>query len=64
MMAYVSQLHFNPKALNDAFSKDLYTYYLENLDGSRRFLTQEDLQVLGSFQYLLDDEIQKGRSTF
>ncbi len=64
MMAYVSQLHFNPKALNDAFSKDLYTYYLENLDGSRRFLTQEDLQVLGSFQYLLDDEIQKGEINF
>ncbi|MCB0586244.1 MAG: tail-specific protease, partial [Phaeodactylibacter sp.] len=38
-----SQLHFRPKAIDDEFSKDVYDFYLDQIDGSRRFLTEKDI---------------------
>ena len=52
-----NQLHFRPKAIDDDFSEDVYDFYMEQLDGSRRFLTQKDVKKLEAYKYKLDDEI-------
>lgn len=52
-----NQLHFRPKAIDDDFSEDVYDFYMEQLDGSRRFLTQKDIKKLEAYKYKLDDEI-------
>lgn len=64
MMAFIDQLHFSPKNLDDAFSRSLYTYYLEDMDGYHRFFTQEDLKKLSAQEAQLDDQIRGGTVQF
>jgi carboxyl-terminal processing protease len=53
----MKDIHFQPRELNDSFSIQMYDTYLEMIDGSRRFLTQEDLARLAVYQDQLDDQI-------
>ena len=62
ILSYLTQLHYQPKSIDDNFSEDLYHLYLERLDGSRRFLTQEDIAQLEPYKNQLDD--QAGQGTF
>ncbi|MCB9297482.1 MAG: carboxy terminal-processing peptidase [Lewinellaceae bacterium] len=59
-----NQLHFRPKAIDDDFSQDVYDFYLDQIDGSRRFLTQEDVARLEPFKLKLDDEINASSFEF
>lgn len=58
MMMFINELHYDPRVLDDAFSKNLYKYYLDELDGYRRFLTQEDLKKLAVHETQLDNQIK------
>ncbi|MEY2949481.1 MAG: hypothetical protein RLZZ248_682 [Bacteroidota bacterium] len=62
ILSYLSQLHYQPKSVDDNFSADLYHLYLERLDGSRRFLNQKDIAQLEPYKNQLDD--QAGQGTF
>ncbi len=53
----VDYVHFSPKKINDEFSKQFYADYIKNLDGMKRFLTQEDIDQLALYNTRLDDEI-------
>lgn len=64
LLTFVNQLHYNPKPINDDFSATLYDYYLDKVDGGRRFLTQEQIDQLAPYQSQLDDEIQAGTYGF
>lgn len=64
MLAYVNQLHFSPKEVNDDFSKELFKYYLEEIDGSKRFFTQADVDKLNEYQVQLDDAVKLGSTDF
>ncbi len=64
MLSFFEQLHFDPKKMDDSFSEKLYKSYTENIDGSRRFLTQEDLKKLEPFKTKLDDEATAGNYDF
>lgn len=61
MMMFINELHYDPRVLDDDFSKNLYKYYLDELDDYRRFLTQEDLKKLSAYETQLDNQI-KGAS--
>lgn len=56
MLSVMDQIHFEPKALDDDFSKQAFDRYLKNLDGARRYLIQPEVDQLKAFQYKLDDE--------
>ena len=43
VLTYLNQLHYNPKSIDDDFSSQLYDYYVDGVDATRRYLTQEDL---------------------
>src|SRR5215203_4195122 len=52
------QGHYNPKEINDDFSKKVFTKYLEQLDPEKTFLMQEDIEALKKYETSIDDEIK------
>jgi carboxyl-terminal processing protease len=61
IMEYVwemlDRIHFQPKELNDQFSEQMFDSYIEMIDGSKRFLTQEDMKVLTVYRDDLDNQM-------
>lgn len=53
--------HYSPKKLDDAFSKQVFKAYLEELDDEKNILLQSDIEALRKFEKGIDDEI-KGKS--
>lgn len=49
--------HFDPKAIDDNFSKSLYKSYIEGLDPSKRLFLQSDIDEFSEYELLLDDQI-------
>lgn len=64
LVSFLNELHFDPKTMDDSFSEKFYTLYLESLDPSKRFLTQEDTKKLETYRLRLDDAINSGSSEF
>lgn len=60
----IDYVHFSPKKVNDAFSKQFYTNYIKNLDGMKRFLTQGDIDQLKKYETELDNQILAGNLEF
>jgi carboxyl-terminal processing protease len=60
----LQRMHFQPKTLDDNFSKDLYKLYLEDLDGGKRFFTQEDMKAFSEYEEQLDDQANAGDFRF
>lgn len=56
--------HFNPQTVDDDFSEKVFDLYLERLDRNKRFLLQEDIEMLLPHKQTLDDEIKKGTYQF
>jgi|GEM_PF-5484690 len=52
--------HFEPKAVDDTFSKNVFSLYLKESDGGKRFFTQADVNQLKPYELLLDDQTQAG----
>ncbi|CAM3994132.1 carboxy terminal-processing peptidase [Flavobacterium antarcticum] len=49
--------HYDPKAIDDNFSKSLYKSYIEGLDPSKRLFLQGDIDEFSKYETLLDDQI-------
>lgn len=56
----MARLHYQPKPVDDAFSKEVYKSYLKNIDNGKRFLTQADVAKLSPFETQLDDQMKAG----
>jgi len=56
--------HFVEKALNDDFSEQVYTSFINSLDPSKRYFTQEDLQEFSRFKYLIDNQLRDDDLSF
>lgn len=52
--------HYNPKDLDDRFSKAAFDLHLKQLDFQKRFLLKKDVERLRSFSTRIDDEINSG----
>ncbi len=55
-----SRYAYRPRALDDALSQDVYTRYLEALDGGKLFFTAQDVAKFAPYQTQLDDAIKSG----
>lgn len=64
IMGGLDRLHYQPKAMDNEFSKQLYKLYLKDIDGGKRFLTQADIDKLEPFAELLDDQARAGTFEF
>lgn len=49
--------HFNPKPIDDVFSKKIYTRYFENLDPNKNIFLQSDIISLKKYETKIDDEM-------
>ncbi|MFN8279318.1 MAG: carboxy terminal-processing peptidase [Saprospiraceae bacterium] len=58
------QFHYNPVKIDDAFSREAYKDFINNMDGGKRFLTQKDLRALDKYNTLLDDAFAEGTLEF
>ena len=60
----LNRLHFQPKVLDDGFSKEVYHLYLKDIDNSKRYLTKADVEQLKQFELQLDDQANAGTFQF
>ncbi len=56
--------HYNPAAIDDAFSKGVYKDYLNALDPSKRFFLQSDIDEFVQYETQLDDQIKNKDLSF
>lgn len=56
--------HFQPKPIDDAYSKDVYSFYMDEIDSGKRFLTKSDVEQLQGYEKQLDDQAQEGKFDF
>lgn len=60
----LEQQHYSPKLINDAFSKQIFKKYLEELDGDKIIFLQSDINEFKKFETLIDDEIHGSEIKF
>lgn len=56
--------HYSPVALDDTFSKDVYTKYIDGIDPTKRFFLQSDSEEFLKYQDKIDDLIREKDLTF
>ncbi len=61
---YLQKFHYSPKELNDSTSAEIFSLYLERIDGAKRFLTQKEINKLEPWKYKLDDQFKKNKIDF
>ena len=54
----LAEEHYSPKPFDDAFSKQVFKKYLEELDGEKDLFTQGDINSLKKYETTIDDEIK------
>jgi len=65
LLTYViDKAHYNPVPVDDNFSKGVYKDYLENLDPSKRFFTQADINEFAKYETQLDEQINDRKLDF
>jgi carboxyl-terminal processing protease len=60
----LSQAHYQPERIDDAFSKRVFELSLKRLDYRKKFLLQSDVAQLTKFQTDIDDETKRGSHEF
>jgi len=60
----LSYLHYSPKPINDAYSKDVYKHYFEMIDPGKRYFLQSDMTEFGKHETKLDDYLNMGDLSF
>lgn len=58
------QVHYSPKKIDDAFSKEVFTKYVTTVDAEKNIFLQADIQALKKYETRLDDEINGGDVEF
>lgn len=64
VVSAMEQLHYSPIELNDEMSERAFNNYLDRLDGGKRFLTQEDVNILAPYKNEIDDQYKNGTMEF
>ncbi len=55
--------HYRALKINDEVSQKAFQQYLKKIDGSKQFLTKQDIKDLEAFQFQMDDEMVTGDYT-
>ena len=64
ILSGLNQLHFQPVTVDDALSEKVFDLYVDRIDGSKLYFTQDDIDKLMQFRHLIDDEAQSGTYEF
>jgi len=60
----LQQVHYNPKKINDEFSKEIFSKYLETVDVEKNVFLQSDIQALKKYELKIDEELLGGNVEF
>lgn len=60
----LDRLHYNPKIIDDDFSKSVYDDYIKAIDPQKRFLLKSDIEKFDQYQFLIDDQIKSSSTDF
>jgi carboxyl-terminal processing protease len=60
----LSQGHFDPKPIDDGFSKKIFQKYFEELDPEKNILLQQDIDALKRYETRVDDEMKGAQVEF
>ncbi len=60
----LSYLHYAPKPINDAYSKEVYKHYFEMVDPAKRYFLQSDMAEFAQHENKLDDYLNQGDLRF
>lgn len=60
----LSYLHYSPKPINDAYSKEVYKHYFELVDPAKRYFLQSDMDEFSKHETKLDNYLNVGDLTF
>lgn len=64
IMGIISQGHYNPRDINDSFSRAVFDKMLESFDYDKKFFLQSDVDSLQPFRDKIDDEISANSLEF
>ncbi len=56
--------HYDAKDINDDFSKEVFSDYIDALDPLKRYFYKSDIQEFKKYEKLIDDEIRDKRINF
>ncbi len=56
--------HYDAKDINDDFSKEVFSDYIDALDPLKRYFYQSDINEFKKYEKLIDDEIRDKKITF
>lgn len=56
--------HYDAKAIDDSFSKEVYQDYLDAIDPLKRFFYAEDIEKFSQYEDKIDDQIREKQLTF
>ena len=60
----VQNFHFSPRDVDNSYSEMVFDLFINKLDPSKRFFTQEDIVDLSIYKHSIDDEINNGDFKF
>ncbi|ALW87040.1 tail-specific protease [Hymenobacter sedentarius] len=64
MLRGLTEAHYQPEKVDDAFSKRVFDLYLKHLDYRKQFLLATDVEQLRRYQTQIDDEVKRGSHEF
>lgn len=59
VLNFLDALHFEPKTIDDDFSKEVYSNYLDYIDPAKRLIIQPELEQLKLYEVEIDDQIRE-----
>lgn len=60
----LTRFHFVEKDLNDDFSEVVFHNFIDGLDPSKRYFTQEDIRKFSKYKYQIDNQIRNENLAF
>jgi len=62
--AMLKDKHYSPRDINDAFSRQVFKKFLEDIDPDKNIFTRSDINALSKYETSIDDEINSGKLEF
>lgn len=56
--------HYQPQEINNAFSENVYTSFIDKMDPSKRYFLQSDIDEFSKYKTAIDDQIKNEELTF
>lgn len=60
----LQRAHYQPREFDDSLSADFFDEYVKDIDRTKKFLLQEDIDMLKMYRFNLDDQILSNRLDF